>query len=69
MQELTDSLLERRSIDTGDEIGQVSFVLLGVLPERIRRRHWVEVVPGYAVGSLGAFWTIRRTAIRFGFGR
>ena len=26
-------------------------------------------LPGYAVGSLGAFWTIQRTAILFGFGR
>jgi hypothetical protein len=22
---------------------------------------WAELVPGYAVGSLGAFWTIERT--------
>ena len=27
---------------------------------------WVEALPGYAVGSLGAFWTIQRTAILFG---
>ena len=27
---------------------------------------WVEALPGYAIGSLGAFWTIQRTAILLG---
>ena len=27
---------------------------------------WVEALPGYAVGTLGAFWTIQRTASLFG---
>ena len=50
----------------------MSFVLLVVLLERsfrlleIRWPRWVEALPGYAVGSLGAFWTIQRTAIMFG---
>lgn len=63
------------SFNAGVEIGQVSFVLLVLLLERsfrqleIRWPRWVEVLPGYAVGSLGAFWTIQRTAILFGFGR
>jgi hypothetical protein len=26
---------------------------------------WVEFVPGYTIGSLGAFWTIQRTFMMF----
>jgi hypothetical protein len=54
------------------EIGQVAFVLLVVLLERsfrqleIRWPRWVAALPGYAVGSLGAFWTIQRTVILLG---
>ena len=61
--------------NAGVEIGQVAFVLLVVLLERsfrqlqIRWPRWVEALPGYAVGSLGAFWTIQRTAILFGLVR
>jgi hydrogenase/urease accessory protein HupE len=61
--------------NVGVEIGQVAFVLLVVLLERsfrqleIRWPGWVEKLPGYAVGSLGAFWTIQRTAILFGMVR
>jgi hypothetical protein len=29
----------------------------------IRWPRWVEVTPGYAVGSLGAYWTVQRTAM------
>jgi hypothetical protein len=60
------------SFNMGVEIGQVGFVLLVVLLERsfrqllIRWPEWMEAVPGYAVGSLGAFWTIQRTAILLG---
>ena len=56
----------------GVEIGQLGFVLLIVLLERafrvlqIRWPHWVEAVPGYTVGSLGAFWTIQRVAMLLG---
>ena len=63
------------SFNAGVEIGQVAFVLLVVLLERsfrqlqIRWPRWVEMLPGYAVGSLGAFWTIQRTAILFGLAR
>jgi hydrogenase/urease accessory protein HupE len=58
--------------NAGVEIGQVAFVLLVVLLERsfhqleIRWPRWVELLPGYLVGSLGAFWTIERTAILIG---
>src|SRR5262249_25862396 len=58
--------------NVGVEIGQLAFVLLVVLLERsfrqlqIRWPRWAELLPGYAVGSLGAFWTIQRTAILLG---
>lgn len=60
------------SFNVGVEIGQVAFVVLVLLLERsfqqlqIRWPRWVEAMPGYTVGSLGAFWTIERTAILFG---
>ena len=61
--------------NVGVEIGQVGFVLLVLALERsfreleIRWPRWVQVLPGYAVGSLGAFWTLERTAILFGLVR
>jgi hypothetical protein len=33
----------------------------------IRWPRWGLALPGYAVGTLGAFWTIQRTAILLGF--
>ena len=30
---------------------------------------WAEALPGYTVGSLGAFWTIQRVAILLGGAR
>jgi hypothetical protein len=59
--------------NVGVEIGQVGFVLLVLLLERsfrlleIRWPRWIEALPGYAVGTLGAFWTIQRTATLFGW--
>lgn len=56
----------------GVELGQVAFVVLVILLERSFRTleiswpRWVQVAPGYTVGSLGAFWTIQRTFILFG---
>jgi hypothetical protein len=53
----------------GVEIGQLGFVLLVLLIERAFRileihwPRWVQALPGFAVGSLGAFWTIQRVAI------
>jgi hydrogenase/urease accessory protein HupE len=58
--------------NVGVEIGQVGFVLLIVLLSRafatlqIRWPRVVEALPGYAVGSLGAYWTIQRTLILIG---
>jgi hydrogenase/urease accessory protein HupE len=60
------------SFNVGVEIGQVSFVALILLLERsfrlleIRWPRWTQAVPGYTVGSLGAFWTWQRLAILFG---
>jgi hypothetical protein len=61
--------------NVGVEIGQVAFVLLVILLERSFRQleihwpRWVEALPGYTVGTLGAFWTIQRTAILLGWSR
>jgi hydrogenase/urease accessory protein HupE len=58
--------------NVGVEIGQVFFVLLIVLLERafltleIRWPRLVGALPGYAVGSLGAYWTIQRTLVLLG---
>ena len=56
------------------EIGQLFFVFLILGLERSFRTleiHWPRLVrrlPGYAVGSLGAFWTLQRTFALFGSG-
>ncbi|HXV60322.1 MAG TPA: HupE/UreJ family protein [Vicinamibacteria bacterium] len=56
----------------GVEIGQLLFVVLVLLMERsfrtleIRWPRWAELVPGYVVGTLGAFWAIQRSAMLFG---
>jgi HupE/UreJ protein len=58
--------------NVGVEIGQLFFVLMILLLERsfrvleIRWPGWVEALPAYTVGSLGAFWTIQRTVILIG---
>jgi hypothetical protein len=63
------------SFNVGVEIGQIGFVILILLLERafrvleIRWPRVVEALPGYTVGSLGAFWTIHRVAILLGVAR
>jgi hypothetical protein len=58
--------------NVGVELGQLMFVALVLLMERsfrtleIRWPRWAQVMPGYAVGTLGAFWAIQRSAILFG---
>jgi hydrogenase/urease accessory protein HupE len=58
--------------NVGVEIGQVTFVLLVILLERsfrvleVRWPRVVEQLPGYAVGTLGAYWTIQRTLVLLG---
>jgi hypothetical protein len=55
--------------NVGVEIGQLAFVVLVVLLERAFRQLevvWPVViarVPGYLVGTLGAYWTIQRVAV------
>ena len=56
----------------GVEAAQLLFVLLIVLLERafrtldMRWPRWVEAVPAYTVGILGAYWTMQRTATLLG---
>ena len=60
------------SFNVGVEIGQLGFVILVVVLERAFRvleicwPRTLELLPGYAVGSMGAFWAIQRVAILFG---
>jgi hydrogenase/urease accessory protein HupE len=59
------------TFNIGVEIGQLAFVFIMLLAHRALRvlefhwPRWVDYVPGYAIGSLGAFWTIQRTAMMF----
>lgn len=61
--------------NVGVEIGQLGFVCLVLLLERsflqleMRWPFWVRCSPGYAVGSLGAFWTIQRLFLMLGWTR
>lgn len=56
----------------GVEAGQVMFVLLMLAMTRsfhqleIQWPRWAQALPGYTVGSLGAFWTIQRVFLMFG---
>jgi hydrogenase/urease accessory protein HupE len=58
--------------NVGVEIGQLFFVLIIVLLERSFRileilwPRWAQALPGYTVGSLGAFWTIHRVTLMVG---
>ncbi len=55
--------------NVGVELGQVAFVLLVILLERsfrVLEVRWPRLalrLPGYAVGTLGAYWTIQRTLV------
>ena len=57
----------------GVELGQLAFVFLVLGLARsfkaleINWPRWAEMVPGYAVGTLGAFWFIERTTILMGW--
>jgi len=59
----------------GVELGQLAFIALVLALERsfrileIRWPRWVEALPGYTVGSLGAFWTVQRLFLLFGGAR
>ncbi|MGD9388042.1 MAG: HupE/UreJ family protein [Gammaproteobacteria bacterium] len=55
--------------NVGVELGQLAFVALVLLSRRALRvlefswPRWAELGPAYAVGSLGAYWTLQRTAM------
>ena len=57
--------------NVGVELGQIAFVALILLLERsfrtleIRWPRFAVALPGYVVGSLGAYWTIQRTLLLF----
>ena len=63
------------SFNVGVELGQLGFIVLILALERSFRilevhwPRWAEMVPGYTVGSLGAFWTIQRVVILLGGSR
>ncbi len=52
--------------NVGVEIGQLAFVAVVLLLERafrVLQVNWPQLLaklPGYAVGTLGAYWTIQR---------
>jgi hydrogenase/urease accessory protein HupE len=60
------------SFNVGVELGQLGFIALILGLERsfrileVRWPRWVQAIPGYTVGSLGAFWTVQRLALLFG---
>ncbi len=59
--------------NVGVELGQLGFVfvVLGLARSfrtfEIRLPRWAQLVPGYAVGTLGALWFIERAAILLGW--
>lgn len=63
------------TFNVGVELGQLGFIALILALERsfrileVRWPRWVEALPGYTVGSLGAFWTIQRVSLLFGGAR
>ena len=60
------------SFNIGVELGQLGFIGLVLALARsfrileIRWPRWMELLPGYTVGSLGAFWTIQRVSLLLG---
>ena len=60
------------SFNVGVEIGQLGFIGLVLALERafvvleVSWPRWVQALPGYTVGTLGAFWTVQRTALLLG---
>ncbi len=57
--------------NVGVEAGQLFFVALIIAMVHsfrvleVRWPRWAELAPGYAVGSLGAYWTIQRAVMMF----
>ena len=71
----SDLPLALLSFNVGVEVGQLGFVGLSLAMERafrvleIRWPRWVQVLPGYTVGTLGAFWTVQRLVVLVGGAR
>ena len=76
---LTSAGLPRRelplalvSFNVGVEFGQIGFIALVLALERsfrvleVRCPRWVQALPGYTVGSLGAYWTVQRLVLLWG---
>jgi len=63
------------SFNVGVEAGQLGVVALVLAMGRafrvleIRWPSWVQALPGYTVGSLGAFWTLQRLVLLLGAAR
>ncbi len=63
------------SFNVGVEVGQLGFVVLMLALERsfrvleVRWPAWAQALPGYTVGTLGAFWTVQRLVALFGGAR
>ena len=59
--------------NVGVELGQIGFVAVMLMLSQsfkmleMRWPLWVQRAPGYAVGICGAYWTIQRTFILFGW--
>jgi len=57
--------------NVGVELGQLAFVALILLSYRALRTlefrwpRWAELGPAYAIGSLGAYWTLQRSVMMF----
>jgi hydrogenase/urease accessory protein HupE len=60
------------TFNVGVEVGQLAFIGLVLALEHsfrvleVRWPRWVQALPGYTVGSLGAFWTLQRVALLLG---
>jgi hydrogenase/urease accessory protein HupE len=60
------------SFNIGVELGQLAFVFVALALAwsfrtlEIRWPRWALAMPGYTVGSLGAYWTIQRTVLLIG---
>jgi hypothetical protein len=63
------------SFNVGVELGQLGFIALILALERsfhileVHWPRWAQAIPGYAVGSLGAFWAVQRVVLLFGGAR
>ena len=60
------------SFNLGVELGQLGFIAVVLAALRtfsvlqIRWKPWVRFLPGYVIGSIGAFWTLERVAVLVG---